>query len=131
MATDYIKSSLVSGNICIYGKRTSVRLEPEMWTALEQIAERETCSIHDICSLIYTRKTENSTLTAAIRVFTMLYYKAASTEEGHRLAGHGSVEKMKRRARITDSMIYSERQHAANKNTGNGYQHPPMVDCPL
>ena len=61
---------------------------------------REACSIHDVCSLVSLRKRENTSLTAAIRVFIMLYYKASSTEEGHVKVGHGNFEEMKRRARI-------------------------------
>jgi predicted DNA-binding ribbon-helix-helix protein len=95
-----LKSSLVSRNITILGKRTSVRLEPEMWNAVKDIAKRERCTIHDVCSLISLRKRENTSLTAAIRVFIMLYYRASSTEEGHQRAGHGSFETMKTRARV-------------------------------
>lgn len=94
------KSTLVSKNITILGRRTSVRLEPEMWNALKDISRRETCSIHDICSLINIRKNPLTSLTAAIRVFLMLYYRAASTSEGHGKAGHGNFENMKLRARI-------------------------------
>lgn len=97
MAAD-TKSTLISRNITVLGKRTSVRLEPEMWRALKDIARRESCTIHDLCSLIALRKNENTSLTAAIRVFLMLYYKAASTEEGHKKAGHGDFNNMKARA---------------------------------
>ena len=92
------KSTLVLKNITVLGKRTSIRLEPEMWRELKNIAEREQCSIHDLCSLIHLRKKANTSLTAAIRVFLMLYFRAAATEEGHSKAGHGSFEYMKRRA---------------------------------
>ncbi len=98
---DAPKSTLVSKNITILGRRTSVRLEPEMWNALKDISRREHCSIHDICSLINIRKNPLTSLTAAIRVFLMLYYRAASTQEGHSKAGHGNFENMKARARIT------------------------------
>lgn len=94
------QSSLVSRNITIFGRRTSVRLEPEMWVALNDIADREKCSVHDICSLVYVRKSALTSLTAAIRVFLMLYYKAAATDIGHRDAGHGDFNVMKRRARV-------------------------------
>ena len=90
-------STLVSRNITVRGRRTSVRLEPEMWAALKDIAKREECSIHDVCSLISIGKNANTSLTAAIRVFLMLYYRAATSEEGHRRAGHGSLEFMKKR----------------------------------
>ena len=92
------KSSLISKNITVLGKRTSVRLEPEMWKELKNISKREMCTIHDLCSLISLRKAENTSLTAAIRVFLMLYFRAAATEDGHQKAGHGSFQNMKRRA---------------------------------
>lgn len=98
------KSSLISRNITVLGKRTSVRLEPEMWKELKNISKRENCSIHDLCSLISLRKAENTSLTAAIRVFLMLYFRAAATENGHAGAGHGDFENMKRRAGIKSSL---------------------------
>lgn len=92
------KSSLVSRNITVLSRRTSVRLEPEMWCELKNISEREQCSIHDLCSLISLRKNKQTSLTAAIRVFLMLYFRAAATEQGHEKAGHGNFQNMKRRA---------------------------------
>lgn len=94
-------STLVSRNITVRGRRTSVRLEPEMWAALRDIARRERCRIHDLCSLVQARKNPNTSLTAAIRVFLMLYYRAASTEEGHIRAEHGNFISMVHRARLT------------------------------
>ncbi len=95
-----VKSSLVSRNITVMGHRTSVRLEPEMWNAIKDISRRERCTIHELCSLIHTRKSEITSLTAAIRVFLMLYYRAAATEEGHVRAGHGNFDSMKKRAGV-------------------------------
>ncbi len=60
--------------------------------------------MHDICSLIHIRKNVRTSLTGAIRVFLMLYYRAASTEDGHVRAGHGSFETMKRRAQLTKDL---------------------------
>lgn len=101
----FIKSTLVSRNITVFGKRTSIRLEPEMWTALRDMAGRENCTIHDLCSLVSMRKQPRTSLTAAIRVFIMLYYKAATTDDGHKRAGHGSFEFMKQRARIAPEYL--------------------------
>jgi predicted DNA-binding ribbon-helix-helix protein len=94
------QGGLVSRNITIQDKRTSVRLEPEMWIALKDIANREQCTIHDICTLIHMRKKPNTSLTASIRVFLMLYFRASSTEEGHRRAGHGNFQSMRMRAKV-------------------------------
>src|SRR5688572_23853611 len=85
-------STLVSRNITVSGRRTSVRLEPEMWRALKEISTRENCSIHELCTLISFRKNKRTSLTAAIRVFLMLYFRAATTEDGHGKAGHGSFD---------------------------------------
>lgn len=94
----YTESTLISKNVTVSGRRTSVRLEPEMWLALNEISLRERCSIHDICTLVSLKKNENTSLTAAIRVFLMLYYRAATTEQGHIRAGHGNFESMLNRA---------------------------------
>lgn len=94
------RSTLVSRNITVLGQRTSVRLEPEMWKELKGIAKREKCTIHDLCTLISLRKNENTSLTAAIRVFLMLYFRAASTEDGHGRAGHGNFSLMKERVGV-------------------------------
>lgn len=106
---DDCKTTLVSRNITVMSKRTSVRLEPEMWRALKEIADRERCTIHDICTLIKMRKNPATSLTAAIRVFLMLYFRASSTEDGHRSVGHGSFQYMLRRARVPaeDSSYFS------------------------
>ena len=81
-------STLVNRNVTIRGRRTSLRLEPAMWEAFHEIAARENASVHEICSRVeYSRR--ESTLTAATRVFILVYFRAAATEQGHSLAGHG------------------------------------------
>lgn len=83
------KSGLVSRNVTIGTHRTSVRLEPDMWNALRDICRREHVTVHDIATIVAVRKSPNSSLTAAIRVFVMAYFRMASTEDGHSTAGHG------------------------------------------
>lgn len=82
------RSTLVNRNVTVAGHRTSIRLEPAMWEALTRICERERKSMNEIVTLI-ARSRNQSTLTAAIRVFLLSYYQAAATDEGHRRAGHG------------------------------------------
>jgi predicted DNA-binding ribbon-helix-helix protein len=82
-------STLVSKNVTIEGHRTSVRLEPAMWNSLIEICHRERASIHMVCSAIARHKPGETSLTAAIRVFIMSYFRAAATEEGHVKSGHG------------------------------------------
>lgn len=86
-----LKSSLISRNITLNGHRTSMRLEPAMWNALIEICRREKLSIHQICSMVAQYKAQETSFTAAVRVFAMSYYKAAATEEGHQKAGHGTA----------------------------------------
>ena len=81
------KSTLRSGNVTVAGRRTSIRLEPAMWQALREIGAREGKTVHALVSEI-ERERAQSSLTAAIRVFLLDYFKAAATEEGHRHAGH-------------------------------------------
>jgi predicted DNA-binding ribbon-helix-helix protein len=83
------KSSLINRNIVVNGHRTSVRLEAEMWSDLQAICRRENKSLHEMCSLISANKKGRRSLTSAIRVFLLGYYRAAATEEGHSRAGHG------------------------------------------
>lgn len=83
-----MRSSLVNRNIVVNGHRTSVRLEPQMWDALTEIARREGRTVHDICSKA-DRSRPQSALTAGLRVFILSYFREAATPEGHAIAGHG------------------------------------------
>ncbi|WP_245593416.1 ribbon-helix-helix domain-containing protein [Azospirillum halopraeferens] len=92
---------LRSQNVMIRGHRTSMRLEPSMWDALEEIAQREAIPINELCTRIKDRIDEQArqrglapdendvTLTSAVRVFIAAYFRRASTEDGHVSARHG------------------------------------------
>ena len=83
-------SSLVQRNVSVGLRRTTVRLEPAMWDALGEICEREKLSLNDLCGRIAGRRSASS-LTAAVRVFVMSYFRAAATEDGHIRTGHGQL----------------------------------------
>ncbi len=85
----YKNHSLVSRNVTISGRRTSIRLERETWDALADICGRENKSIHQICTLIEERRNV-SNRTSAVRAFIIAYFRAAATEAGHQKAGHGA-----------------------------------------
>ena len=72
-----IVSSLVSRNVSIDGHRTSIRLEPAMWDAMEDICCRRGITIHDFCSEVERRRSASS-LTAAVRVELLSYYRAVA-----------------------------------------------------
>jgi predicted DNA-binding ribbon-helix-helix protein len=86
---EHPRSTLISRNVVVSGRRTSIRLEPEMWDGLREICQRERSTVHQICTTVSLQKQDKTSLTAAIRVFVMRYFRLASTEEGHARAGHG------------------------------------------
>lgn len=63
-------SSLVSRNVVVAGRRTSMRLEPEMWRALAEIGAAEGLGLNDLCSNV-AKKRGRSSLTSAVRVFAL------------------------------------------------------------
>ncbi len=89
----------VNRNIFVAGRRTSVRFEPVMWDALKEICRRERLSLHQVATQIADEKSPQTSLTAAIRIFILVYYRTAATDDGHRRAGH-SEEMMPEAANV-------------------------------
>lgn len=79
---------LVSRNVTVSGRRTSIRLEPEMWDGLTEICGREEITPHQLVTLV-DRCRHRSSLTAKLRVFIFAYFRTACTEAGHAEVGHG------------------------------------------
>jgi predicted DNA-binding ribbon-helix-helix protein len=63
---------LINRNITVNGHRTSIRLEPEFWRGLADIARRENLSIDELCGEV-DRGAGKLSRTAAIRVFIASY----------------------------------------------------------
>jgi predicted DNA-binding ribbon-helix-helix protein len=82
-------STLCVRNVTVNGNRTSVRLEPEIWESLLEISQREKLTIHQICSLVASRIAPGQPLTSSLRVFTLVYFRQAATEDGHARSRHG------------------------------------------
>jgi predicted DNA-binding ribbon-helix-helix protein len=74
-------STLLNRNIWVGRRRTSLRLEPAMWQALEEVAAGSGLTIHELCTLIDSRRRESS-LTASVRVFLLCYYRDAMLQGG-------------------------------------------------
>lgn len=68
-------ASLIAGNVKIHDRRTSVRLEPEMWSALHEIAKTEGITIHDVCTAVDDGKTDGESFSSSLRVFLLQYYR--------------------------------------------------------
>ena len=81
-------SCLVNRNVTALRGRTSMRLEPELWEALEEICAREAMSLTEIVKQI-ERVGHPGGRTSAVRVHVLAYFRRAATEAGHRQAGHG------------------------------------------
>lgn len=67
-------SKLLSKNVRIEGHRTSVRLERDMWEALEDICERQGLGLNEMCTLV-GRAHRSGGFTSSLRVFIMNYYR--------------------------------------------------------
>jgi predicted DNA-binding ribbon-helix-helix protein len=85
------ESQLVNRNVTARHGRTSMRLEPELWDALEEMCRRERLTLAQAIQTIDARGAPGSR-TSAVRVRLLRYFRAAATEEGHRLAGHGAAK---------------------------------------
>ena len=83
-------SRLVSRNVMGDARRTSMRLEPELWDALAEMCRREQLATRDMVRRIGARAAPGGR-TSAVRVQVLAYFRAAATEQGHRDAGHGAL----------------------------------------
>ena len=72
-------STLQSRNVVVAGHRTSMRLEPDMWHALGEIAEREGCTLHELCTMVH-RLRRSTSLTSAVRVFILSYSRTLARD---------------------------------------------------
>lgn len=68
--------ALVCRNVNVNGRRTSLRMEEDMWTALVDVAERAGCGIPSLVSMI-DRNRVDITLTSAVRVTILTFYRLA------------------------------------------------------
>lgn len=64
---------LVSRNVTIGALRTSMRLEPEFWSALNDIARVEGLSLDALCTRVDAQRGAHSR-TAAMRLFATAYF---------------------------------------------------------
>ena len=67
-------SILESRNVTVGSRRTSMRLEPQMWDAIESIAHIEGVTVNNLCTQIDCRRRDTG-LTSATRVFIISYFR--------------------------------------------------------
>lgn len=70
-------SSLAIHNVVVGGRRTTVRLEPMMWGALNDIARQRQVTVNELVTEIDQRRTASG-LTGGIRVYIVEFYRAAA-----------------------------------------------------
>lgn len=74
-----MRSTLISKNVTIRGRRTSLRLEEEIWEALRDICRHESVNIHELCTMIEERRGQSSR-TSTVRAFVVTYLRIASKD---------------------------------------------------
>ncbi len=79
-------SRLLVRTICVASGRTTMRLEPELWDALDEICRRERLTLSELVRRVHVRGNR----TSAVRTYALAYFRVAATEAGHHDAGHGS-----------------------------------------
>lgn len=75
------RNSLISKNVTVNGRRTSLRLEQVNWQALDDICKIEKVNLHTLCELI-ERQRQGSSRTSAVRAFIVSYFRKAAIDAG-------------------------------------------------
>lgn len=65
-----------------------MRLEPELWDALNEICERESEDISNLMRHVEAARVAGGR-TSAVRVFIVNYFRKAASESGHAVVGRG------------------------------------------
>jgi predicted DNA-binding ribbon-helix-helix protein len=83
--SEYIRKS-----IFIDSRRTSISLESSIWSALEEICERENVTLSQICTLIDAELTSDVSRTSAVRAFIVNYFRTMTNNS--KLLKNGSLK---------------------------------------
>lgn len=76
---------MISKNVTINGRRTSLRLEQASWEAMVDICKCEGLTLHELCSLIETRRS-GASRTSTVRAFIVTYFRTV-------VAGYGALQR--------------------------------------
>ena len=68
-------ASLSNRVISIYNRKTSMRLAPAEWEAIDTICRRENNKRKKLFELIDANKDEKMGLTSSVRLFSLIYYR--------------------------------------------------------
>ena len=70
-------ASLSNRVISIYNRKTSMRLAPAEWKAIDTICKRENIKRKNLFELIQANKDDKLGLTSSVRLFSIIYYRKA------------------------------------------------------
>ncbi|WP_145699753.1 ribbon-helix-helix domain-containing protein [Azospirillum baldaniorum] len=70
-------------NVCVAGRRTSMRLESAFWDALAEISQREGLTVSALCTRLAERMDaqDADSLSSVVRVYVMEYFRAATPRQ--------------------------------------------------
>ncbi len=85
-----MRTKLISKNVTINGRRTSLRLEQASWDAINDICQCEGLTLHELCSLIETRR-QGASRTSAVRAFIVTYFRTVVAANGALQRGTASI----------------------------------------
>jgi predicted DNA-binding ribbon-helix-helix protein len=77
-AVENNSGGLVSYNVRVAAKRTSMRLDALTWTALREIARLEATTLHQLCEVIDAARPRGLSLTAAVRSYVVGYFRISA-----------------------------------------------------
>ena len=84
-----MKSLVVKHSIFLAGRKTSVSLEDEFWTALKEIAGSRHVTLSELFSGIDKRR-QHSNLSSTLRLFVLEYYRGKAEKPGDEMLGQQS-----------------------------------------
>ncbi len=70
-------ASLSNRVVSIYNRKTSMRLAPAEWKAIDTICKRENIKRKNLFELIQANKDDKLGLTSSVRLFSLIYYRKA------------------------------------------------------
>ena len=77
-----VETRLIYRSITIGSRRTSMRLEAEMWNAIGEICSREMIAIGELVRRAHQSNNAGGR-TSAVRNFVLAYFRAAAHESTH------------------------------------------------
>jgi len=90
-AAELCARGLINRTLYLRNRRTCAKLDELTWRSLCEIADREGVTVHKLCAAIDAAKPRHLSLSTALRLGVLQYYRDATTESGHIAAGHGTM----------------------------------------